>query len=1213
LSLDFLYATGIPTGGGPGAQAVAVDSSGDAYVTGGFSGSVDFGGTSLTSQGKNDIFIAKYSPTGSLIWAKDLAGTSSTATGVGNGIAVDSKGNAYVTGTFSGMVDFDPNGGEQLESAPSTESMFLAAYDPSGTFIFAKSPSFSGTSEGKAVSIDPTTGNVYLEGTFFGMINLTFGNPTNSFILKSSGTTREIFAMQAEAGDGVAGWADDFGSNNTGTNNPNNVDERAGGIAADGQGHVYMTGSYQGTADFNPASAATPYNVTSNGDYDGVAVQLDTDGNMNWAFTLGGGGADFATGLAADSAGNADFTGTYSSGISVGDFSLSPTSTAGNPNGYVTQYAPNGNPNWLRQVGISANTISTNGIATDSTGDVLTVGTFQGTGNFNPASGAAQNLTSQGTANVFVQELDSKGNLLAAQSGGSTSGSDTANAIGVSQSTTANPNVAVVGQTAPPSTFGGWSLSGTGSESFVSGLGTPTQEPAGFSTTTYSVNGNGGQVTITVSRPAGGQAGSVQYATSDGTAKAGTDYTTSTGTLNFAAGDTAKSFTVPIINDTSATSDTTFQVNLSNFSGGVLPGTPSSATVTIHPASSLPQPAQFSSTSYSVGGGAGSLTVLVDRPGGGPAGSVQYATSNGTAQSGTDYTTTTGTLNFGSGSTQEAITVPILNNKSATGITTFQIALSNFSGGVSQGTPTTATVTIIPTQAGTNQAAFSQTAYGVNEKAGTVTITVIRPFGGAAGTVHYATSDASAAAGTDYTNTAGTLSFPAGATSETFIVPILNRTDTGTRTVSFNVALTNFTGGLTAGTPTSATVNIAQGEFVYGDFDGDGKTDPAVFEPSTATFYISGSKVGNEAIQFGIGTLFGGHPVNVSNDYDGDGIMDPAVFEPSTSTFYIHEANGNVAIQFGQGTLFGGHPIPVPGNYEGDGKIDPAVFEPSTSTFYIARHNAPNEAVQFGQGTLFGGNPTPIPDNYEGDGKTDPAVFEPSTATFYIARHAAPNEAIQFGQGTDFGGHPVVVPGNYEGDGKTDPAVFEPSTATFYIARHNAPNEAIQFGQGTNFGGHPIVVPGNYEGDGQTDPAVFEPSTSTFYIARHTLPNEAVQFGQGTNFGGHPIAVPADFEGDGKLDPAVFEPSTSTFYIARHNAPNEAVQFGQGTNFGGHPVPISAPLSRSYALNPTNPQAQGIVVPQASVTTPQAFVTTTTNSRNRHRVRDLALEALFGA
>ncbi len=294
---------------------------------------------------------------------------------------------------------------------------------------------------------------------------------------------------------------------------------------------------------------------------------------------------------------------------------------------------------------------------------------------------------------------------------------------------------------------------------------------------------------------------------------------------------------------------------------------------------------------------------------------------------------------------------------------------------------------------------------------------------------------------------------------------------------------------------------------VQGDYDGDGKTDPTVFDPRTSTFYISRSSLGNIPDQFGQGSYFGGNPIPIPADYDGDGRTDPSVFDLRTATSYLsRSALGNVPIQFGQGTLFGGHPIPIPADYDGDGKTDVAVFEPSTSTTYIAGTKEGNVAVQFGQGTLFGGHPIPIPADYDGDGKTDVAVFEPSTSTTYIAGTKEGNVAVQFGQGTNFGGNPTPVPADYDGDGKTDVAVFEPSTSTTYIAGTKEGNVAVQFGQGTLFGGHPIPIPADYDGDGKTDVAVFEPSTSTTYIAGTKEGNVAVQFGQGTNFGGNPIA-----------------------------------------------------------------------------------------------------------
>ncbi|HWE35935.1 MAG TPA: hypothetical protein VG406_05125 [Isosphaeraceae bacterium] len=197
------------------------------------------------------------------------------------------------------------------------------------------------------------------------------------------------------------------------------------------------------------------------------------------------------------------------------------------------------------------------------------------------------------------------------------------------------------------------------------------------------------------------------------------------------------------------------------------------------------------------------------------------------------------------------------------------------------------------------------------------------------------------------------------------------------------------------------------------DFDGDGKADVAVFQPSTSTFYVipSGNiAVPSYAVTFGQGTLYGGNPVPVPAAYGG-GVADIAVFQPSTSTFSIIPAANPghpFAIPFGQGTLYGGDPIPVVADYDGDGVADIAVFQPSTSTFYVMPSSNPSHpyAVTFGQGTLYGGSPVPVAADYAGAGKAQVAVFQPSTSTFYIQGVGA----VPFGQGTLYGGDPYPIP-----------------------------------------------------------------------------------------------------------------------------------------------------------------------------------------------------------
>jgi len=106
---------------------IAVDSSGNSYITGDFSGTVDFGGGDVTSAGSNDIFVLKLDSSGVFQWVYTKGGTSSD---YAYGITVDSSGNSYITGFFNGTVDF---GGGDITSAGSSD-IFVLKLNPSGIF-----------------------------------------------------------------------------------------------------------------------------------------------------------------------------------------------------------------------------------------------------------------------------------------------------------------------------------------------------------------------------------------------------------------------------------------------------------------------------------------------------------------------------------------------------------------------------------------------------------------------------------------------------------------------------------------------------------------------------------------------------------------------------------------------------------------------------------------------------------------------------------------------------------------------------------------------------------------------------------------------------------------------------------------------------------------------------------------------------------------------
>lgn len=224
----------------------------------------------------------------------------------------------------------------------------------------------------------------------------------------------------------------------------------------------------------------------------------------------------------------------------------------------------------------------------------------------------------------------------------------------------------------------------------------------------------------------------------------------------------------------------------------------------------LPPPTvQFGSASYSIGESAGNIGIPVTRSGSTAGTStVNFATTNGTATSGSDYTSASGTLTFAPGETSKTITVPILGDTAVETNETFTLTLSNPGGGATLGTPSTTTVTILDDDAPAT-VQFSASAVSVNDNVGTVTVTVTRSGGtAAAASVAYGTANGTAIAGTDYTAASGNLSWGAGeATPKTFTVSIKRRSGTQPAR-SFTVNLSGPAAGVSLGTPATETVTI---------------------------------------------------------------------------------------------------------------------------------------------------------------------------------------------------------------------------------------------------------------------------------------------------------------------------------------------------------------------------------------------------------------------
>ncbi|MGI8641217.1 MAG: M64 family metallopeptidase [Pyrinomonadaceae bacterium] len=226
----------------------------------------------------------------------------------------------------------------------------------------------------------------------------------------------------------------------------------------------------------------------------------------------------------------------------------------------------------------------------------------------------------------------------------------------------------------------------------------------------------------------------------------------------------------------------------------------------------------------------------------------------------------------------------------------------------------------------------------------------------------------------------------------------------------------------------AAQFGVSTDKIVPADYDGDGKTDLAVYR--SGTWYLNRSSAGFTGFAFG-----DSNDIPQPADFDGDGKAELAVWRPSNGVWYIYNLATNqfTAFQFGAGT-----DKPVVGDYDGDGKADYTVFRPANGTWYLMRSTAGFTGIQFGDS-----NDKPVPADYDGDGKTDVAVFRPSNGTWYLLRSQTGFTGVKFGISTD-----LPTPADYDGDGKADVAVFR--DGIWYIQRGAAGFTGIQFGASTD-------------------------------------------------------------------------------------------------------------------------------------------------------------------
>ncbi|MFI5204684.1 MAG: SBBP repeat-containing protein, partial [Flavobacteriales bacterium] len=251
----YQWAFNIGPGGSDIAQSIAVDGSGNVYVAGNFGGTADFdpgaGTANFTSAGSFDIFFAKYSSSGALIWAKTIGGSAQEGC---YRIIVDAAGDVYIAGFYNGTVDFDPNAGIVNLSGSGQEDGFFAKYTPAGNIVWAKKLGGTNNDFARSIAVD-NTGVVYVTGHFQGTVDFDPGAGVQNLI---SAGGADVFIGKYDV-NGNYIWAVRIGQSSY---------DLGHDIVIDGSGNCYVSGIFYGNVDFDPGPGTA--NLSSLGPSDDI-------------------------------------------------------------------------------------------------------------------------------------------------------------------------------------------------------------------------------------------------------------------------------------------------------------------------------------------------------------------------------------------------------------------------------------------------------------------------------------------------------------------------------------------------------------------------------------------------------------------------------------------------------------------------------------------------------------------------------------------------------------------------------------------------------------------------------------------------------------------------------------------------------------------------------------------------------------------------------
>lgn len=413
---DFIWTKRAGGGGNDYGNSITVDAQGNTFVAGSFSSASTFGNLTLYPSGDRDLYVAKIDPNGNYLWVRQ-AGASYMGgdNDYAYALALDTDNNILVTGSNGGNATF---GSIQLTQS----GYFVAKLDDSGNWLWVKPVSsrcddicvdnngnsytvggwnftkldalgnnlwtmpigVSNNSGGAGYSIAlDVNDNIYITGSFKGTV--TFGNTT----LTSSVEWSDGFIVKIDSNNNYL-WAKSINSSEYGYCND---------VAIDFQGNCYMAGCFIGTAQLGTISLTSYSDVKSS-----FISKLSTEGNFEWAKTIGDSAYSEINALALDNSGGCYLTGGFAGKVNFGAICLQSINKV---DLFVTKINSSGSFIWARSAGdinagsnMDENATYGRSIIVDNSGTCYITGVFSNVAYFGNTE-----LTSAGSSDIFVTKI----------------------------------------------------------------------------------------------------------------------------------------------------------------------------------------------------------------------------------------------------------------------------------------------------------------------------------------------------------------------------------------------------------------------------------------------------------------------------------------------------------------------------------------------------------------------------------------------------------------------------------------------------------------------------------------------------------------------------------------------------------------------------------------------------------------------------------------